>query len=82
MTVKLIGSTVRYLCLSSDTKPTRTAGDSVPVGSTLIETDTLNVFIAYDGDNWAKYKRNSDTDRAANIKGTYKPNETHSYMGG
>ncbi len=82
MTVKKIASIVKYIGLTSDPKPTRTAGDSVPVGSTLIETDTLNVFIARDGDNWEKYKRNSDTDRTADVKGTYKPNETHSYMGG
>ncbi len=80
MTVKLIGSISRYMGLSSDTKPG--AAEKIPVGSTLQETDTKDVYVCYDGTNWEKYKRNSDTDRTANIKGTYKPNDTHSYMGG
>jgi len=77
---KMIGSISRWIGLSSDTKPGAT--EHVPVGSTFIEIDTKDVYVCYDGTNWSKYKRNSDTDRAADIKGTYKPNDTHSYMGG
>lgn len=82
MAVALVGSIVRYMGLSTDTKPTHAAGDHVPAGSTFIETDTRDVYIAYDRDNWTKYKRNSDIDRTASVMRTYKPNETHSYMGG
>jgi len=77
MAVKLIGSISKYMGLAADTKPT-----SVPIGSTFVDYDTRDIWITYDGTNWDKYKRNSDIDRTADIKGTYKPNETQSYMGG
>jgi hypothetical protein len=38
----------KYLCVSTDTKPT----DDVPVGSRALETDTASVYI-FDGTAWA-----------------------------
>ena len=80
MAVKKIGSIVRFLGLSSDTKPG--ASEAIPIGSTFIETDTRDVYVCYDGTNWTKYKRNSDKDRSAATMRQFKPNETYSYMGG
>ena len=76
MTVKIIKSAYRYLGLSTDTKPTE-----VPVGSVFKETDTLDVFICYDGTLWTKFKRNSDMDRTSKVGRTLKPNDEYAYGG-
>lgn len=49
MTVyKLALGTHKYIGASTDDKPT-----SVPIGSTFFEYDTGDLYICYDGTNWA-----------------------------
>lgn len=65
MAVTKIATIRKWIGLSTDTKPTLTAGDDVSIGSTFLETDTKDMWVTYDGDNWTKRKRNSDKDRTA-----------------
>lgn len=76
MAVRLMGSIRKYLCLSSDTKPT-----GVPVGSVCRETDTCDVYVTHDGTNWVKYKRNSDANMTAQYLRNPKLNTTFIYKG-
>jgi len=51
MAVRLITTINTYVGASGDTKPT-----GVPIGSLFRESDTYDVYITYDGTNWAKYQ--------------------------
>ena len=51
--VRLEGSIQRYLGLSTDTKPVGdfANGESIPVGSSFMETDTGHIY-RFNGDGW------------------------------
>lgn len=51
MAVKLEGSINRYLGLSTDDKPQSSYTDTIPVGSSFMETDTGRIY-RFNGSSW------------------------------
>lgn len=71
MAVKLEGSIRRYVGLSTDTKPTGYTGatlDSIPAGSSFLESDTGDIW-RWNGSEWMAHESDRASEWLAAIYG-------------